>query len=272
MTLLRRKFIRCHPTLVEKKDIKYAFELARDAIVSQVTQPAGSSGLIYIKETCTICLEDKDVSQILSVNGCQHRYCFSCMKQHVEAKLLQGALPRCPHVGCKFELKIEDCRKFSTTEVLDVMRQRQKEASIPITQKVYCPYPRCSALMSKTEVRVINNAIGAGRCTKCHGVFCINCKVPWHNNMTCSDYKKLNPYPCAEEAKLKSLARKNQWRQCVKCKNIIELKDGCYHIYCRCGHEFCYTCGAEWKNKKATCACPIWNERNIVYDERNRNQ
>lgn len=37
-------------------------------------------------------------------------------------------------------------------------------------------------------------------------------------------------------------------------------------ILCRCGHEFCYRCGAEWKNKKATCSCPIWDERNIEYD------
>lgn len=37
-----------------------------------------------------------------------------------------------------------------------------------------------------------------------------------------------------------------------------------YCVACRCGYEFCYTCGAEWKNKKATCACPIWNERNII--------
>jgi hypothetical protein len=34
--------------------------------------------------------------------------------------------------------------------------------------------------------------------------------------------------------------------------------------FCRCGYEFCYTCGAEWKNKKATCSCPIWDERNII--------
>ncbi|KAL6011085.1 hypothetical protein ACLOJK_001529 [Asimina triloba] len=34
----------------------------------------------------------------------------------------------------------------------------------------------------------------------------------------------------------------------------------------KCGYEFCYTCGAEWKNKKATCSCPLWNEENIWRD------
>jgi len=36
---------------------------------------------------------------------------------------------------------------------------------------------------------------------------------------------------------------------------------------CRCGYEFCYTCGSEWKEKKATCTCSLWEERNIIrYD------
>lgn len=34
----------------------------------------------------------------------------------------------------------------------------------------------------------------------------------------------------------------------------------------RCGFEFCYTCGAEWKNKLATCSCPFWDEDQIWID------
>ncbi|CAL8999751.1 unnamed protein product [Prunus brigantina] len=45
---------------------------------------------------------------------------------------------------------------------------------------------------------------------------------------------------------------------------MVELDSGCYHITCRCGHQFCYTCGAEWKNKKATCDCPLWDEHYAI--------
>ena len=38
-------------------------------------------------------------------------------------------------------------------------------------------------------------------------------------------------------------------------------------FFFRCGHEFCYSCGAEWKNKQRTCSCPIWDEENIINDE-----
>jgi hypothetical protein len=38
--------------------------------------------------------------------------------------------------------------------------------------------------------------------------------------------------------------------------------------FSRCGYQFCYTCGAEWKNGKPTCSCPIWEERNIIRNVR----
>ncbi|XVF04976.1 hypothetical protein REPUB_Repub05bG0130100 [Reevesia pubescens] len=277
--LLQRKFTYCSPTLVARNDIKYAFKLAREAIVSQVIGPVEENHGKTVKETCVICLEDTDFGSMFSVDGCMHRYCFSCMKQHVEVKLLHGMVPKCPHEGCKSELIVDSCIKFLTPKMIEQLKQRIREASIPVSEKVYCPYPRCSALMSRSEVsEYAKDALvgaersGARKCLKCLGLFCINCKVPWHSNMTCQDYKRKNPHPPAEDLKLKSLATKNLWRQCVKCNHIIELSEGCYHMTCRCGYEFCYNCGAEWKNKKATCSCPLWEEDYIWHENRDSNE
>ncbi|CAA3008913.1 Uncharacterized membrane protein At1g16860 [Olea europaea subsp. europaea] len=80
MALLREKFLYCQPSVVARNDVKFAFKLAREAIVSQVNKSAESSGTINSFETCVICLEDKNVGHIFSVDDCMHRYCFSCMK------------------------------------------------------------------------------------------------------------------------------------------------------------------------------------------------
>lgn len=113
------------------------------------------------------------------------------------------------------------------------MSERVKETTIPITEKIYCPNPKCSTLMSKAEVSAGEQQAGVTMCTKCHLNFCINCRVPWHKNMTCFDYRRLNPYLCVEDANLKSLAAQSRWRQCVKCNHMVSLGEGCYHIYCR---------------------------------------
>ncbi|GFP81009.1 hypothetical protein PHJA_000244200 [Phtheirospermum japonicum] len=105
-----------------------------------------------------------------------------------------------PHENCKSELKLDSCKKFLTPELFGILSQRVKEASIPAEDKIYCPYPKCSALLSKTELR---GSTGPKRCPKCSGVFCINCKVPWHSNISCFEFKRLNPFPCKEDKKLK---------------------------------------------------------------------
>lgn len=290
---LKRKFQICRARLLPRDEIKFAFKLARDAIQSQfafklardviqsqVDRTEESSRRKNLDETCVICLENNDVSQIFVVNDCQHRYCFSCMKQHVETKLREALVPKCPHHGCKSELDVDSCKKFLTPQFIEIMFQRKKEAIIPVTERVYCPNPRCSVLMSKTEVLEYSrkegidvDGLGARRCVTCNGIFCINCKVPWHHNMTCAQYKTLNPNPPAEDAKLKLLASRNLWRQCIKCNLMIELAEGCYHMTCRCGFEFCYNCGAPWKDKRATFRCPhcdenhIWHDQNIESDD-----
>ncbi|XP_021889756.1 uncharacterized protein LOC110808542, partial [Carica papaya] len=247
VALLQKKFIYCEPSLVPLSDIKFAFKFARDAIVSQIAWPVETSKGKSLKETCVICFEDIDVEKMFLVDGCYHRYCFSCMKQHVEVKLLNGIVVTCPHEECKTEINIATCGNFLDPKLVEIMSQRRKEASITATEKVYCPYPRCSALMSKTEVlrhtnlfRVGAEHSGERKCMKCGFFFCINCKAPWHDNMTCNDYSRSNSHKRTGDAMLKSLAKQKLWRQCVKCSHMVELSEGCYHITCRCGYEFCY--------------------------------
>ncbi|CAA0823170.1 zinc finger (C3HC4-type RING finger) family protein [Striga hermonthica] len=264
--ILLRKFTYISALFVANRSIKFAFELARNAIECQVNLSAGSSSSVENPiESCAICFEYTSANRMFTIPDCLHRYCFTCMSKHVQFKLLEGSLPKCPFEKCKSVLKLDGCKRFLTQELFDVLSQRVKESSISPADKVYCPYPKCSALFSKTELR--GSLLGATECPKCSGFFCIKCKVPWHENMSCFDFKRLNPYPGKEDKKLKGLANQKKWRQCPKCSFMVSLSEGCYHIYCRCGHEFCYTCGAEWKNKKASCTCPIWDERNIIRDQ-----
>ncbi|KAM2993604.1 hypothetical protein FF2_045682 [Malus domestica] len=51
------------------------------------------------------------------------------------------------------------------------------------------------------------------------------------------------------------LAKKNKWRRCPTCKFIVEKNEGCLHITCRCGYEFCYACGKYWRHFQShTCS------------------
>lgn len=171
---LQEKFIYCRPSFVARNDIKFAIKLSREAIVSLINRTTEASESCDMYEVCSICLEDININQMFVIDGCQHRYCYSCMKQHVEAKLLHGIVPKCPHENCNSDLKIDSCSKFLTPKLIEMMGQRIKEALIPDTEKVYCPYPKCSALMSRNEISVCAESSSAGvqrlaptKCVKC---------------------------------------------------------------------------------------------------------
>ncbi|XP_020871667.1 uncharacterized protein LOC9301178 [Arabidopsis lyrata subsp. lyrata] len=228
---IMQHFSSCQHVLVAGNDVKFAYKLARESILSKITpheDPRQAKSAR--KEECAICFNDILAERMFSVGKCRHRFCFQCVKQHVEVKLLHGMVPKCPHDGCKSELVIDACGKLLTPKLSKMWQQRLKENAIPVTERVYCPYPRCSALMSKTKISESAKSLlsvypksGVRRCVECRGLFCVDCKVPWHANLSCTEYKKLHPNPPADDVKLKSLANNKMWRQCGKCQHMIEL-------------------------------------------------
>ncbi|XP_078445591.1 E3 ubiquitin-protein ligase RSL1-like [Wolffia australiana] len=266
--------------LVPRQDIPFVFRLARDAVDSFLQKSTLHRVNAGVKENCPICLEDVDPEGIFQVIGCNHRFCFSCMCQHVEVKLLDGFLPCCPSEGCKTGLTVDEPLTYLTPKLAETLAQRLAEAAIPADEKVYCPYPRCSALMARGEARrleggsssrgVAREDVGLRQCLVCKGLFCLVCRVPWHHGMSCEGYQWNSRQLHGEEARVEQLARAHMWRRCVKCSHMIELASGCFHVSCKCGYEFCYNCGAEWKKKKQTCRCPSWVEENILYGEQGR--
>lgn len=262
--------------IIPRCDNKVALTLAREAIDTQLNKTVEHihQGERSKQENCSICLEDINVSQMHEILTCRHRFCFPCMSQHVEVKLTHGCVPSCPHEGCNIKLTVDGCKQFLSSKWVEVWTKRLEEAAIPESDKVYCPYPNCSALMTLSGIdrsrqacsssHPFPTAIGCTECKQCHKLFCIECRVPWHIGMSCQEYQRRAPQLHSVDAKFHLLAKNSRWKRCTKCKHMIELAEGCNHMTCRCGFEFCYVCGAEWKNKKATCNCVLWDENNII--------
>ena len=70
-------------------------------------------------------------------------------------------------------------------------------------------------------------------CNTCKARYCGKCLNKEHKGL-CDIYEV--------ELLLKNL----NYKRCKKCKMIIEKTQGCNHITCRCGFQFCYVCGDDW--------------------------
>ncbi|CAH8342376.1 unnamed protein product [Eruca vesicaria subsp. sativa] len=234
---IRERFSSSFTVFVSRSSIKYAYKLASKTIVSEISIPMDTPRRAKParKRTCAICLDDDvNADQMFTVDKCRHRFCFECVKRHIEVRLLEGSVMTCPQFRCKSRLTYTKCADLVTPKLIKIWQKRILENSIPFEERVYCPTPKCSALTRVTKVSNVNKEVVVRRCCdKCGEHFCTKCKSPWHDNLSCNDYKKMHPNPSENEQMLHDLANQKMWRQCRKCQHMIELKKGCVLIVCR---------------------------------------
>ena len=85
-------------------------------------------------------------------------------------------------------------------------------------------------------------------CAKCHYVFCGLCRQPWHAlqfrhaTKSCQAYGRLLPSDDVGQVAAHAVGA----RACPHCGLLTQRIDGCNHMTCPCGMEYCYVCGASW--------------------------
>jgi hypothetical protein len=207
-------------------------------------------------ESCMVCLDDVRNHGKFQL-GCPHPMCRKCMVDYVSSTLKNSRkIPRCPEPGCPIELNPEilinagwqaDHRllleKFESVFIEETLLQGKVR---------YCPNPRCATPYEENEEAKNNNV--RRRCVECKEDFCSNCKTPWHQGMDCAaftQFKRNNQD--YDDASLELLASRNSWKHCPKCDRVIEKSEGCNHMTCRCAHEFCFVCSADWPAQGGIC-------------------
>ncbi|KAL8487771.1 hypothetical protein ACS0TY_024190 [Phlomoides rotata] len=201
---------------------------------------------------CEICLENKENWQMFTNDTCSHSFCNECTTSHIVVKIQDKVEEiACPSLNCKAILNFEACRLMIPIDTLVQWDEFLCMSLIPESQKLYCPFLDCSAMLVNDSGGVMTEI----KCVVCKRCFCGDCHVPWHSEFTCKEFKKLMyPKKGGKEDKIvKTLAKKKSWKKCPKCKMYVEKSEGCVHITCRCKYEFCYRCGGKWSDSHGYC-------------------
>ncbi|KAA8528411.1 hypothetical protein F0562_035766 [Nyssa sinensis] len=254
------------------EDLQLQEALLASQLASQVAKDASSSAIqaspilnpelaMIEKEIgeasqsyCEICLENKETWQMFRNESCSHSFCYDCTSKHIVAKIEGNTeLITCPGVDCKSELDFNACRLMIPNDILARWDESLCKSMILESQILYCPFMDCSAMLVDDSGEVIRET----KCPLCQRSFCALCRVPWHLEFTCEEFQKLNvKEKGGEDEMVEELAKKKSWRKCPHCKYYVEKTEGCLHITCRCGYEFCYRCGTEWTGGHGSC-CQI---------------
>ncbi|KIW87339.1 uncharacterized protein Z519_11975 [Cladophialophora bantiana CBS 173.52] len=211
--------------------------------------PSLLSGLLPPKPTtqrkvsCLTCGDDEIPVAQSALLPCKHRMCNSCLKRVFTMSVKDPAHmpPRCctdQHIALKHVEKLFD-DKFKVL-------WNRKFQEYKTKNRIYCPGRKCGAWI-KPHYITIENGRKVGRCKQCKTKVCPMCSQKMHTTRECPKDPETKAF--IETAKEKG------WQRCYSCHAMVELKEGCNHMTCRCTAEFCMVCGLKWKS----CDCPWFN-------------
>ena len=149
--------------------------------------------------------------------------------------------PRC----CTQPIPADTVQQVLTRENQQAFLKAVVQFSTPWEARIFCPNPACGEFVPRRHKVDVKQPFNV-TCHQCKTRVCVMCKR--------------NAHPvgrdCPEDWELEQVLKmgeKSGWRRCYKCRNLVELAQGCTHMTCRCKAQFCYICGGVWD---ATVGCP----------------
>ncbi|CAJ0753914.1 21402_t:CDS:2 [Entrophospora sp. SA101] len=197
------------------------------------------------KQECSICCEGYLKLQEIT-SECKHNdACPVCIKRHIEAELnSKGDIVqvRCPKSRCTTELTFDDVRRLATKELFeryDTLLLRNAIRKLPDFR--WCKAPKCGSGQEHTT----GDRLPIMTCSACSAKSCFTHDVPWHQGLTCAQF--------TEQLESKDYTANRAYyerltKQCPSCQMSIEKNQGCDHMSCRCGYEFCWLCLGDYEN------------------------
>ncbi|XP_014662152.1 PREDICTED: E3 ubiquitin-protein ligase ARIH2-like [Priapulus caudatus] len=188
---------------------------------------------------CEVCLT---VATLRARPCCALLVCEQCLQTYVHVQIGDGvAQIDCCNADCGgFMHRDEIMFMLVDAETKEKFVRYLVDANNDPRQKT-CP--RCNKIMT-LEREPTSGKRSAVTCVDCHLVWCFPCHAPWHEGLSCKEYRKGDKL-LHEWAKHNSEEmRQRNAQRCPKCKVYIQRTSGCDHMQCgMCKTEFCYLCG-----------------------------
>jgi len=199
---------------------------------------------------CQICLEPIPPCDFMPLELCGDLFHLQCISQYIKTQIDQRQYPiNCPIPECSKEIlmvdiahrtSLEDRVKYDTYSLNRFVELNSDSMSC-------CPTPDCKYVFSFTKEFFHLN------CPLCRHQYCMKCKCDYHHGKTCKEYLREKSESSMDKA-FYEFVQGAKYKMCSRCNHWIEKSQGCNHMTCRCGYQFCYVCGGPYK--KCRCVNP----------------
>ena len=236
-------------------------------------------------EDCTVCLESKDGGHITHLGKDDDLVCHDCVRHIFEAALhSENSYP--PTFG---PLKLKTKHFVPAVLSPDFMltfEKKEKEYLTPPKERIYCTWPDMSKNGKGKEGDLCNHFLAPRvktaddymrshnetlkHCFECAGLTCLACGDRISDRSSKHICTATFHAADSEAAAFEGLKRGKDYQLCPssRCGRRVELSDGCNHIFCMCGMQFCFICGeptaansGHWsKSRGQDAPCPRYNQ------------
>ena len=186
--------------------------------------PAGRHG--EPARACELCGAEDDVRML----GCNHMYCIDCMQGTMRAQFNDNGpafdATRCPHLEDASNSRTRCGHCFTRDEVACF----SAPLSTPAAHNVLA-MPGEQAMLERYDQAVHDKAMNAARAART---------------------------ATKQRAKMLAMMRLTDptLKPCPVCGAAVSKTMACDHMHCRCGADFCYQCGANYRNRGRSCNYP----------------
>ncbi|KAI0416890.1 hypothetical protein F5X98DRAFT_170293 [Xylaria grammica] len=192
---------------------------------------------------CVACNDGIPAKKLAKLK-CGHRWCKQCLKRRFKASI-EGAENMPPTCCTDDIIPLKHVNDLFNDEFKRIWNE--KFAKFLARDRNYCPRAKCREWIRPADHRHHSNGRTSATCRRCKTEICGDCYNKWHKSRQCPTD--------ADTAQFLKVAKEAGWKRCFNCQAMVELKEGCNHMTCRCGAQFCMLCGSKWK----ACECPSFN-------------
>jgi IBR domain, a half RING-finger domain len=237
-----------------QREAEHAQRRERDAAEAQRRQRERERFERMVRVDCLACMEP-GVRNDMAVLPCRHIYCRECIKgsspdpnipSPSQPKLISriGAFKaayksrtsfRC--CGIPVSTKLAPIPQMLSSSFTYKYNSLLLELSTPHPK--YCSLPTCSRFLPPNLYHTPSIT-----CPKCRTRTCTLCTKAEHPGVCKQD---------RDGIKVEKLAKRKGWKKCPGCSQVVERTEGCLHITCRCGSEWCYNCLRDWSECGSSC-------------------
>lgn len=196
---------------------------------------------------CKICLEAIPADEYLPLESCGDLFHPICINTYLKTQTDNRQFPLlCPLPECKVEISMIDISERLTPEDFAKFEEYSFNHFVQrnLDDMTCCPTPNCRYVFSNF------GDVVQFLCPVCSQEYCLSCKCVYHHGKSCEEFIRDRRDEPLDKAFF-DFALGSKFKMCSRCKFWVEKSEGCDHMTCKCGNEFCYACGGPYGN----CHC-----------------